>query len=109
MRPCPSCGCHVRGPDRACPSCHAPVPQGRSGSVAALLLGLSVACVGGTTTDKATDLSDTDTYTSPDYGVPYTDYGDADTDSDSDTDADTDADTDTDPHSGHSGGHSSAR
>lgn len=112
MVPCPTCGTHVRARDRACFACGAARPAAPRTSAVALLLGLSVACVGGTTTDDKVSDSDTDgptdTYTSPDYGVAYTDYGDSDTDSDSDSDTDTDADTDPPAHSGHSGGHSSA-
>lgn len=72
MTPCTTCGSFVRAADPACPACgtHAPRRAGRSAM--ALLLGLSVACVGETKTDSTSAETGTHSTTpEPDYGVTY--------------------------------------
>jgi hypothetical protein len=98
MHPCPTCACHVRASDRACPHCGAAIGARRAPlSAAAAVLGLAMACTGpGKTEDSGTPTYGVDYGSSPTDITDTTDITDADADADADSDADADADTDTD-------------
>ncbi|MCA9491239.1 MAG: hypothetical protein KC621_15015 [Myxococcales bacterium] len=70
MKPCSTCGSHVR-PSTACPSCGSPMRIART-SMAAVMLGLAVAGCGGDAEKSTTDGNTGDTgETTPTSGVDY--------------------------------------
>lgn len=67
MRPCPSCGCHVREAEPSCPHCSARAEPTIGRTTLAVLLGLSLVAAGCPDTQS-------------DYGSPTTDAVETDDD-----------------------------
>jgi hypothetical protein len=105
MHSCAACHTPIR-PGTPCPTCRG-TSRARS-TAASLLLGLSVACVGGDDAKPPAHTGSEDSPTvQPAYGISttWTTQDDGYTTDETDADTDVDADTDTDGHTGTGSGH----